>query len=321
MGICICCCCNKKTTDCLENTLIVFNAINIVFYILGLILIDWKVVSSIILIINIIILLFLVFNITTLILVKIFRELETIYTTKRKLCYIFAFISMFLTIACFFLSVLAESVGSEKVYNYDHPCLNIYKENEEEYNIKIRTNTPHRTIYNESDIEKICEEEEIENVDAFWYNKRSTTKDIVMSYICCSITEIFCLFGAFMWYNLMKRIKYCVKGKIFEGNGLINYGPLGSYIAKNNLKNKGKSTGKLNGNETIYVKSNMNATKKTSNKNSFVTNNKKDNIINENNEISEQPYEESNISNQEEENQEKIKEEKEPSHLSDDDFY
>jgi len=318
MGICICCCCNKKTTDCLENTLIVFNAINIVFYILGLILIDWKVVSSIILIINIIILIFLAFNLTTLILVKIFRELETIYTTKKKLCYIFVYISMFLTIACFFLAVLAESIGSEKVYNYDHPCLNKYKENEEEYNIN-NIKIPPRQIYNESQIKDICEDEE--DYDAFWYYKRSTTKDIVMPYICCSITEIFCLLGAFMWYNLVKRIKYCVKGKIFEGNGLVNYGPLGSFIAKNNLKNKGKSTGKLNGNETIYVKSNMNATKKTSNKNSFVTNNKKDNIINENNEISEQPYEESNNSNQEEENQEKIKEEKEPSHLSDDDFY
>ena len=319
MGICICCCCNRKTTDCLENTLIVFNALNIVFYILGLILIDWKVVSSIILIINIIILVFLVFSLTTLILVKIFRELETIYTTKKKLCYIFANISMFLTITCFFLAVLAESVGSEKVYNYDHPCLYKYKENKEEYNIN-NDKIPPRNIYNDTQIEEACEDEE-KDYDAFWYNKRSTTKDIVMSYICCSITEIFCLFGAFMWYNLIKRIKYCVKGKIFEGNGLINYGVLGSYIAKNNLKNKGKSTGKINGSEIIYVKNNMNTTKKTSNKNSFVTNNKKDNIINENNEISEQPYEESNNSNQEEENQEKIKEEKEPSHLSDDDFY
>jgi hypothetical protein len=311
MGICICCCCNKKTTDCLENTLIVFNAINISFYILGLILIDWKVLSSIVLIMNIIILLFLVFNITTLILVKIFRELETIYTTKRKLCYIFAYISMFLTIACFFLAVLVESVGSEKIYNYDHPCLDKYKENE-------KSNNRILTIYDEKGIEAKCKNEE---TDAFEYIKRSTSKDIIMSYICCSITEIFCLFGAFMWYNLIKRIKYCVKGKIFEGNGLINYGVLGSYIAKNNLKNKGKSTGKINGSEIIYVKNNMNTTKKTSNKNSFVTNNKKDNIINENNEISEQPYEESNNSNQEEENQEKIKEEKEPSHLSDDDFY
>lgn len=312
MGICICCCCNKKTTDCLENTLIVFSAINIVLYILELILVEWKALSSIVLIINIIILLFLVFNITTLILVKIFRELETIYTTKRKLCYIFAYISMFLTIACFFLAVLAESIGSEKIYYYDHPCLEKYKWNEER-----RLNT-----HNETYIKEMCEGEKKDY--PFWDYKGSAPKDILMSYICCSITEIFCLLGAFMWYNLMKRIKYCVKGKVFEDNGLVNYGPLGSYIAKNNLKNKGKSTGKLNGGETIYVKNNMNSTKKTSNINSFVANNKKDNIINENNEISEQPYEESYISHPEEEKQEKqdqIKEEKEPSHLSDDDFY
>ena len=138
-----------------------------------------------------------------------------------------------------------------------------------------------------------------------------------MLHLCCVLTELLCLIGSFMWYNLMKRIKYCVKGKIFEGNGIINYGVLGSYIAKNNLNNKGKSTGR---NETIYVKNNMNSTKKTSNISSFV-NNKKDNNINDNNEISEQPYEESYISNKEEEKQENIKIEKEPSHLSDDDFY
>ena len=313
MGICICCCCNKKTTDCLENTLIVFNAINIVFYILEFILIDWKVVSTIVLIINIFILVFLVFNITTLILVKIFRELETIYTIRRKLCYIFAYISMFLTIACFFLAVVAESVASEKIYNYDHPCLYKYKKKEDSNNRILA-----ETIYDEEEIKIKCESL---NTDAFWPNERSTSKDIVMSYLCCSITEIFCLFGAFMWYNLIKRIKYCVKGKIFEGGGLINYGTLGSYIPKDNLKSKGKSTRKLNGSETIYVKNNMNATKKTSNINSFISNNKKDNIINDNNEISEQPYEGSNATNPEEEKQETIKEEKEPSHLSDDDFY
>ena len=292
MGICICCCCNKKTTDCLENTLIVFNAINIVFYILEMILVDWKVVSSIVLIINIFILVFLVFNITTLILVKIFRELETIYTIKRKLCYIFAYISMFLTIACFFLAVLAESVASEKIYNYDHPCLYKYKEKEDSNNRIL-------SIYDEEEIENKCKDS---TTEPFWYNKRSTSKDIVMSYICCSITEIFCLFGAFMWYNLIKRIKYCVKGKIFEGDGLVNYGTLGSYIAKDNLKSKGKSTRKLNGSETIYVKNNMNTTRNISNINTFVGFNKKENM----NEISEQPDEESSNSNQEGEKEVKV---------------
>ena len=217
---------------------------------------------------------------------------------------------MFLTIACFFLAVVAESVASEKIYNYDHPCLYKYEEKEDSNNRIL-------AIYDEEEIEEECENEN----NPFWENKRSTSKDIVMSYLCCSITEIFCLFGAFMWYNLIKRIKYCVKGKIFEGGGLINYGTLGSYIPKDNLKSKGKSTRKLNGSETIYVKNNMNATKKTSNINSFISNNKKDNIINDNNEISEQPYEGSNATNPEEEKQETIKEEKEPSHLSDDDFY
>ena len=265
MGICICCCCNKHPTSCLENALIVFNSINFIFYILGFILIGKDCVHNLIYI-NIIPFVFLFFNILTLVLVKIFVELETIFTTQRKLCCIFAYISMFLSIICFVFAVLVASF-----------CLKELLESKE----------------------------------------KCKTKDEIMIYLSCGLTGALCLIASFLWYNLMKRIKYCVKGKIFEGDGLVNYGTLGSYIAKDNLKSKGKSARKLNGSETIYVKNNMNTTKKTSNINSFVSNNRKDN----NNEISEQPYEESNIPNQEEEKQEKIKEEKEPSHLSDDDFY
>jgi hypothetical protein len=52
MGICICCCCNKQKTECLETTLIVFQSIEIVFLILGLILINWDIASKSTLIIN-----------------------------------------------------------------------------------------------------------------------------------------------------------------------------------------------------------------------------------------------------------------------------
>ena len=72
---------------------------------------------------------------------------------------------------------------------------------------------------------------DIKDLDSiFWYNKRSAPKDIVMSYICSTIIEIFSLIGSFMWYNLVRRIKYGVKNKMVEENGLINYGPLGGYL-------------------------------------------------------------------------------------------
>ena len=61
---------------------------------------------------------------------------------------------------------------------------------------------------------------------------RSSNKDIVMSYLCSSIIEIFSLIGAFFWYNLVRRIKYCVEGKMNEETGLIIYGPLGGYKGK-----------------------------------------------------------------------------------------
>ena len=122
-----------------------------------------------------------------------------------------------------------------------------------------------------------------------------------MFHLCCALTDVLCLIGSFMWYNLMKRIKYCIRGKMIEDRGLINYGVLGAYLGRNNHRNKGKSTGRLDGSQTIYIK---NTTRYNSNANSFIGTNKKRNNMNE---ISERPDEESNISNQEEEKEIKIK--------------
>ena len=271
MGICICLCCNKNKTNCLENTLIVFNTINFIFYILLFIIVNWKIFEThkgALIGINIITFIFLLFNLLTLVLVKIFVELETIYTTKRTLCYVFAYISMFMTIINFFFSVLSHSLGSSDI----HKC--------------------------QINLECIV-----------------LTKDKVMLHLCCSLNYVFCLIGSFMWYNLMKRIKYCVREKMIEDTGLINYGVLGAYLGRNNHKNKGKSTGKLYGNETIYIKNNnTNSTRNMSNLNSFVGTNRKSNNFNV---ISEQPEEESNNSNQEEEKEVKIQG---PKELSDDEI-
>lgn len=252
MGICICCCCNKYVSSCLENTLIVFNTINFLLYILGFILIERDCINGIIYI-NIVPFVFLFFNLLTLVLVKIFVEYETIFTTQRKLCYIFAYISMFLSIICFILEIVLLLVGLNKIFINEDKCKD---------------------------------------------------KDKVMFGLCVCLTGVLCLFGAFMWYNVMKRIKYCVRGKMIEDRGLINYGVLGAYLGRNNHKNKGKSTGRIDGSETIYVKNNMNTTRNISNMNSFIGTNRRDNNMNE---ISEQPEEESNNSNQEVEKEVKVK--------------
>jgi hypothetical protein len=240
-------------TNCLENALIVLNTINFILYFLGFILIDKDSVKNLIYI-NIIPFVFLFFNILTLILVKIFVHFETIFTTQRKLCCIFAYISLFLSIFCFFFAVLVA-----------YFCL--------------------------KEINKS--------------GKKFSDKNSIMILLICCITGFLCLIGSFFWYNLMKRIKYCVRGKMIEDKGLINYGALGAYLGRNNHKNKGKSTGRLNGSETIYVKNNMNTTRNISNLNSFADYNKKENNMNE---ISEQPDEESNSSNQEEEKEVKVQE-------------
>ena len=225
MGICICCCCNKQKTECLETTLIVFQSIEIVFLILGLILIEWDIASKTALLINILILLFLLFNLSAVILFKVFREYEKIYNKYKKLCTVFAYVSMFLSIICFFFAIISESVISEKIYQYDHPCL---------YQLSNETLVQERKLaeHNETLIQSYCENNLTDVYSFFWYNKRSAHKDIIMSYICSSIIEVFSLLSAFFYYNDMKRIKYCIKGKMNEESGLIKYGKLGTYQGK-----------------------------------------------------------------------------------------
>lgn len=283
MGICICCCCNKKETDCLENSLITFNSFETIFMILGLILIDWKIATTLLLIINIFILLFSAFNLAILVVVKLFRGNGEILTTKRKLCYIFGYVCMSLSILSFFLAVLSESLISEKIYKYDRPCL--YKLNETSSSSRILAE------YNETIIKENCET----IWSYFTYNMRSSYKDIVMSYLCSSIIEIFSLIGAFFWYNLVRRIKYCVEGKMNEETGLIIYGPLGGYKGKNTKKkNKNEKDGNVAGNDDVlYIKKNINVNmnmkrnrSNLSNNNSSTENNKrnKNDITKEKNE-------------------------------------
>ena len=63
-----------------------------------------------------------------------------------------------------------------------------------------------------------------------------------MSYICSSIIEVFSLLSAFFYYNDMKGIKYCIKGKMNEESGLIKYGKLGAYQGKIGDKKEKKET-------------------------------------------------------------------------------
>ena len=251
MGICICCCCNKKDTDCIENTLIIFTSIEIFFLLLGLILIDWKIVAYSNLAINLILFFILIFSLAILVIFKIFRGNDTIYSKNRKLCYIFGILGMSFSIVCLFLAILSESLISEKIYKYDHPCL--YKI---PY-VNIKTGSRSSTLssaseLNEKEIKEKCEGN---SISVIAYYKRSAPKDIAMSYICSTIIEIFSLIGAFFWYNDIKRIKYCIKNRMNDERGLIIYGPLGGYMGQNSDNNAEK---KIGNDAIIYNQDNMN---------------------------------------------------------------
>ena len=224
MGICICCCCNKQKTECLETTLIIFQSIEFVVLILALLLIDWNIASKPALVINVIIFLYVIFNLITIILFKIFREQEKIYNEHKKLCTIIAYISLFYSILSIFLSIISESIISEKIYEYDHPCL--YRLSE------INNGNTRLLAVNDEDLIKNYCDSLIYVEDFFWHNRRSAYKDIIMSYVCSSIIQIFSLLSTFFYYNEMKRIQYCVKGRMNEEKGVIKYGQLGGYLGK-----------------------------------------------------------------------------------------
>ena len=316
MGICICCCCNKKNTECLENTLIVFTSIEIFFLLLGLILIDWKIAEALSLIINILILLLLVACLTFLILFKIFREYETIYSKYRKICYVLGYLGMSFSILCFIFSIISESLISEKIYKYDHPCLYRISEFSNNETNSNNDNSGDTSLvlditYNETTIKKICEK--INKIDdIFWYNKRSEPKDIYMSYICSTIIEIFSLIGSFFWYNDTRRIKYCIKNKMNDGKGVIIYGPLGGYLGKHVVK-----TGtKIEKVEFINSKENMNLNMNMSTKRNRINSSsnsydksKKNEITSVQNEINEDDIiNEIDVNNEKDDNNKKIEE-------------
>ena len=303
MGICICCCCNKKDTDCIENTLIIFISIESFFLLLGLILIDWKIVAYSNLAINLILFFILIFSLAILVIFKILRGNDTIYTKNRKLCYILGYIGMSFSIVCLFLSILSESLISENIYKYDHPCLfRLLNEN-----INIGSNNHGLRILSTSDFN---EEEHIKEICAnsnkFLYYKRSAPKDIAMSYICSTIIEIFSLIGAFFWYNDIRRIKYCIKNRMNDERGLIIYGPLGGYMGQNSENNI--ETIKIKNDAIIYNQDNVNLNMNNiKNKNNNLSNNNSlngdnNNIQNQitsvqNNEIRNEIDEESHSSN------------------------
>jgi hypothetical protein len=273
MGICICCCCNKKETESIENTLLVFNAIEIFFLLFGLILIEWRIASTLCLVLNILIILFLASMLAIVIIFKIFRDNKSIYSKCRKVCYILAYVGMGLSIACVVLSILSESLISQKVNEYEHPCM--YKFNE-------KSDTRRALVFhNETEIKKICEDVDKNNIGEVFAYHWSATKEIVISYICASIIEIFSLIGAFYWYNDVRRIKYCIQRKMNEEKGLIKYGQLGGYKGTNVKVDKIYANNiEQNGNEEILgIRDNRNV--------NMITNRNRDNIVSSRNSFNE----------------------------------
>ncbi len=172
---------------------------------IGLAVTNWKNASLTGEILYVVMMGFSVANIVFYCIIYSYREKNTIYDKKNKTGLILAYLGFAFTIIILILCIIAESFIFEEIYRVDHPCWN--------YNFK---------------------EFEICNENSQFYLEKVKDKDKNMSYACCTIVEIFALFGIFFWYNDARRIKYFIKDTEIKSQGGILYGAFGGYLGKYN---------------------------------------------------------------------------------------
>ena len=229
MGICICCCCNTCETSCIETIPIVFSVIMVFFIIISLIIIDWSNATMIPLIIYIAMMILLIIIFIFHLVIKSWRNSRKIFSTKRKSGYTLVYISLAFSILCFLLSAFTESIIKEKLFRLDHPCWNYET-------IKDNLMPKAKTYF-----DNLCSDI---TTNIYIKNKVSSDLDLVMSYICSSVIQVFSFLLIFFNYNDARRIKYYVEETIEKKKGNIIYGKFGGYEGEYSSKKKIKKEDK-----------------------------------------------------------------------------
>ena len=223
MGIicCCACCCQFLSSKALEINLIVMSSILSIFLFICLVAIKWRNLSSA----NVVFFVFMLLISLGIIVISCFlrywRAKNLIKSSKKANGVKLAITGFALIIIYLIICFIEEIIFTYNYLKVNYPCIN--KGNDNTYNslsyyYKKNINT---TRFNNPDIRILDEEIETDILcktkSSSYYVPIIKDSEIVLAYFTFSILEIYLVFGMFIWWILIQRIKKGLDGPVQEG--------------------------------------------------------------------------------------------------------
>ena len=148
--------------------------------------------------------------------ILIYRFKKIINKKRNSMAICLARIGLLISIASFFISIIAESMIQSNFNEINHPCKNYNNQNNDVIyfrNIRILSNDNNK---------ELCKGKN-NNYDA----KICSNLEYTISYLCATIIELSTLILIFLWFNDLRRLKEKVDGMLTIYGG-------STYLSKNN---------------------------------------------------------------------------------------
>ena len=220
--ICCCACCFQMLSSrALEINLIAMSSILSFFLLLCLIIIKWNNISAANVVLFIFMFLISLGNIVMSSFLRYWRANNVIKTTKKAKGVKIATAGFVLIIIYFIICLIEEIIFTVSFIKTNYPCINNNNEDtyEKSYNspyyYKKNINT---TILNNQNLRILDDEIDFcKNKQSDYYIGIVKDKEIYIAYFTFSFLEIYLIFGMFIWWILIKRIKQGLDGPPQEG--------------------------------------------------------------------------------------------------------
>ena len=218
MCICCCCCncCNSFSSKCIELSIFFLSSFTFISSILEISFIKWNHLTSISFTLLIILVLLSTIMTVVSITILIYRFKKIINKKRNSMAICLARIGLLISIASFFISIIAESMIQSNFNEINHPCKNYNNQNNDVIyfrNIRILSNDNNK---------ELCKGKN-NNYDA----KICSNLEYTISYLCATIIELSTLILIFLWFNDLRRLKEKVDGMLTIYGG-------STYLSKNN---------------------------------------------------------------------------------------
>ena len=220
--MCICCCCcnylNSFSSKCIELSVFILSSCTFIFSILEISFIKWNHLTSVTFTLLIILVIFsAIMTVSSMsILFYRFKKIINKKRNSRGIC--LARIGLFISIASFFISIIAESMIQSNFNEIDHPCKNNNNQLQNDDIIYFRNI---RILSNDKN-EELCKDKN-NNYDA----KLCSNLEYTISYLSATIIEMCTLLLIFLWLNDLRRIREKV-------DSMLTLYDSSSYLSKNN---------------------------------------------------------------------------------------